>query len=429
MRKSSSSNSNGVKVNAKQREQLLDVLRPNIQAIIKDGVDQYIGSGTKFMLELLMHAEARERCGDWHSRPEKRETVRWGTEKGTAIMDGVKRAVERPRIRVKRNMEQGGSEVQLDTYKVMNRTELLDGPLVAAILSGVSARRYAQIVARGLEAKGIKRSAISRKAIAATKPTVDQFRQRRLDQYDLAVLLFDGIHAGKRQSIVCLGIDLDGRKHVLGLRTGSTENEVVCRDLLRDMIDRGLSADKDYLFVIDGSLALSKAIRAAFGQKVAIQRCQEHKIRDVQGYLPVKLRAEFRDKLYAAYNEKSETKASKRLAQIRLQLSLVSQNAVNALTEGMRETLTLHRLGITGLLRKSLRTTNIIESTFSSVRRYMGTVKRFRDEAHIDLWLIRSLLEAERHFRTLRGNRQLRKLRQSLELLRIENNRKGDEDA
>jgi transposase-like protein len=143
----------------------------------------------------------------------------------------------------------------------------------------------------------------------------------------------------------------------------------------------------------------------------------------------VKLRAEFRDKLFAAYNEKTEAKASKRLAQIRLQLSLVSQNAVNALTEGMRETLTLHRLGITGLLRKSLRTTNIIESAFSSVRRYMGRVKRFRDEAHIDLWMIRSLFEAERHFRTLRGNRQLRKLRQSLELMRIESNRKEDEDA
>jgi putative transposase len=312
---------------------------------------------------------------------------------------------------------------------VMNRTELLDGPLVAAILSGVSARRYADIVARGLEAKGVKRSAISRKAIAATKPTVDQFRQRRLDQHDLTVLLFDGIHAGKRQSIVCLGIDLDGKKHVLGLRTGSTENEIVCRDLLRDMIERGLNVNQEYLFVIDGSGALAKAIRAAFGQEVAIQRCQEHKIRDVQGYLPVRLRAEFRDKLQAAYNEKSEAKASKRLAQIRLQLSLVSQNAVNALTEGMRETLTLHRLGITGLLRKSLRTTNIIESAFSSVRRYMGRVKRFRDEAHIDLWLIRSLLEAERHFRTLRGNRQLRKLRQSLELLRIEDNRKGDGDA
>jgi transposase-like protein len=429
MRKSSSSTNNGVKVSAKQREQLLDVLRPNIKSIIEEGVEQYIGSGTKFMLELLMHAEARERCGDWHSRPEKRETVRWGTEKGTAIMDGVKRAVERPRIRVKRNMEQGGNEIQLDTYKVMNRTELLDGPLVAAILSGVSARRYADIVARGLEAKGVKRSAISRKAIAATKPTVDQFRQRRLDQHDLTVLLFDGIHAGKRQSIVCLGIDLDGKKHVLGLRTGSTENEIVCRDLLRDMIERGLNVNQEYLFVIDGSGALAKAIRAAFGQEVAIQRCQEHKIRDVQGYLPVRLRAEFRDKLQAAYNEKSEAKASKRLAQIRLQLSLVSQNAVNALTEGMRETLTLHRLGITGLLRKSLRTTNIIESAFSSVRRYMGRVKRFRDEAHIDLWLIRSLLEAERHFRTLRGNRQLRKLRQSLELLRIEDNRKGDGDA
>ncbi len=80
---------NGVKVNAKQREQLLDVLKPNIKAIVKEGVEHYIGNGTRFMLELLMHAETQERCGKWHSRSEKRETVRWGKEKGTAIIDGV----------------------------------------------------------------------------------------------------------------------------------------------------------------------------------------------------------------------------------------------------------------------------------------------------------------------------------------------------
>jgi putative transposase len=427
MRKSSTSDNNGVKVTAKQREQLLDVLKPNIKAIVRDGVEQYIGYGTRFMLELLMHAEAQELCGRWNSRPQKRELRRWGVErKGTAIIDGIKRRVERPRVRAQRNMNDPDREVQLETYKVMNRTELLDGPLVAAILSGVSARKYAQIVSRGLEAKGIKRSAISRKAIAATKPTVEQFRQRRLDQFDFIALILDGVNVGKHQVIVCIGVTLDGRKHMLGLRTGATENEIVCRDLIRDLIGRGLSTSKEYLFVVDGSGALIKAIRAAFGHDVAIQRCQEHKIRDIQAYVPVKLRAEFRDKLQAAYNEKTEKKALKRLDLVRSELSLISENAVNALTEGLHETLTLHRLEITGLLRKSLRTTNIIESAFSSVRRYMGRVSNFKNEAQIELWIVRSAVETERHFRTLRGNRQLRKLRTSLELRRAEDNRKRE---
>jgi len=296
---------------------------------------------------------------------------------------------------------------------------------VAAILGGVSARQYEKILCRGLEAKGVRRSAISRKAIRATKPTVEQFRRRSLSEYDLVVLIFDGVNVGKRQVITCIGIDINGRKHVLGLRLGATENDIVCRDLIRDLIERGLSSRKQYLFVVDGSKALIGAIRAAFGQDATIQRCQEHKIRDVQGYLPVKLRQEYREKLQAAYNERSESRALKRLAQIRLELSLISENAVNALTEGMLETLTLHRLDITGLLRRSLRTTNIIESAFSSVRRYMGRVSKFSDEAQRELWVIRSLLEAERHFRVLRGCRQLRKLRVSLEIQHRGNAKEG----
>lgn len=413
MSKSSSFTGKGVKV--QEKEQMLEVLKPNIKAIVKEGVEQYIGNGARFMLELLMQAEAQERCGKWHSRAGKRECVRWGVEKkATAIIGGAKRSIERPRVRVLRNLDSEGGEVLLETYKAMNRAELMDGPLTAAILSGVSARCYEQIVSRGLEAKGVRRSAISRKAIAATKPTVDQFRQQRLEKFDLAVLILDGIHVGKRQMIVCIGIDMSGHKHVLGLRVGATENDIVCRDLIRDLIDRGLESNKQYLFVVDGSLPLIKAIRAAFGQDVAIQRCQEHKIRDVQGYVPVKLRAELRDKLQAAYNQKTEKAALKRLAQIRSQLSIISENAVNSLTEGMHETLTIHRLGITGFLRQSLRTTNIIESAFSSVRRYLGGVTRFRDEAQMELSVTRSILEAQRHFRTLRGHRQLKKLKEQL---------------
>lgn len=426
MGKSSSFSHRAVKVDAKQMEELLDVLAPNIEQIIREGVNEHVGDAARFMLQVYMNAEARALCGRRYSRSSERKNVRWGNEQGKALIDGVKRAVSRPRIRVHRHMnDREGGEIQLETYKAMNRGELLDGPLVATILAGVSARAYETIVSRRLEAQGVKSSAISRKAIAATRSTVEQFRKRRLDVHDLVVLLFDGICVGKRQMIACIGVDINGRKHVLALRLGATENETVCRDLIRDMIERGLNAEKRYLFVIDGSKALVSAIHAAFGQDAAIQRCQEHKIRDVQAYVPVKFRSELRDLMQAAYNQKSEKQAYKRLEKIRSWISLISQSAANALTEGMRETLTLHRLGVTGLLRKSLRTTNIMESAFSSVRRHLGRVTNFQDEAQRDLWVIRSLVEAEKHFRGLKGYRQLRKLKEQLDLL----GKRGDRNA
>jgi putative transposase len=406
MRKSSSF------LNGKKREELLDLLGTDLKKLVQGGMEQFVGETAQFMLNLLMQLEARELCGRWNSRPGNRRMTRWGTEKkATAIINGAKRQIERPRVRILRSPN---GEVELESYKAMNRTELLDGPLMVAILSGVPARQYARIVSRGLEAKGVKRSAISRQAIESTKPLVDEFLRKRLDQHDLVVLILDGVHIGKKQVVCAMGIDMNGRKHPLGLHVGATENDIVCRDLIRDLVERGLSTSKEYLFVTDGSKALASAIRAAFGQNVAIQRCQEHKIRDVQAYLPVKLRAEFRAKLQAAYNQRTEGTALKRLDHIRLQLSIISENAVKSLTEGLYETLTLHRLGITGLLRKSLRTTNIIESAFSSVRRYMGTNNTFKNEAQLKLRATRSLLEAEKHFRTLRGARQLRKLRDAL---------------
>jgi transposase-like protein len=243
---------------------------------------------------------------------------------------------------------------------------------------------------------------------------VDEFFKRRLEDINAVVLFIDGVNVAGRQALACIAIDTAGRKHVCGVRLGSTENQIVCRDMIRDMIERGLDTERNYLFVIDGSKALAQAIRATFGQHTHIQRCQEHKIRDVQAYLPHKYRKAFRQKMQAAYAQKTERAALNRLNKIRMELTLISERAANALIEGMYETVTVHRLGVTGLLRQSLRTTNIIESAFSSVRRYMGRVGRFRDDAQRDLWLVRSLIEAERHFRTIEGYRQLSELRKIL---------------
>jgi putative transposase len=418
MTKSSSHWSESVKQrNAKLKEQLVTLMDLDVQEVILEGFGEYLRCGTRLLLELLMQAEARQRCGERYQRNGKREYVRWGTEEGKALVDGVKRPVERPRLRVQEKKNGKNGEVQLETYKAMNREELLEGPLMAAVMAGVSARRYQTIVSDGLKAKGVSKSAVSRKAIAATKPTVDQFSKRSLAKLEIVAILIDGTHIGGCQMIVAVGIDRNGRKHLLGTRIGATEHEIVCRDLIRDMIERGLSIERPYLFVIDGSKALVAAIKAAFGQATQIQRCQEHKIRDVEGYLPRRERNHIRAKLQAVYSEKSEKRAFERLQKVRLELFRFSESAANSLTEGMYETLTVNRLGVTGLLRKSLRTTNVIESLFASAKRYMGRVTNYGDEEQTKRWAIRSLVEAERHFRVVPGKRQMPELEKALEKL------------
>jgi transposase-like protein len=384
------------------------------QKALSEGINEYLDDARRVMLEALMQAEVQHRLGDFHQRVDGRSMHRWGYEKGTAMVSGAKVEVNRPRIRVLRQLGEQGGEQHLDTYKAMNRTELMDGPLLASILSGVSARRYASICYRGLMVKGVSKSAISKRAIAASKSTIDEFLNRQLSGLSLVVLLFDGIHVAHKQMIVCVGIDRNGRKHVLGLRLGATENEIVCRDLICEMVERGLETETPYLFVIDGSRALARAIKTVFGHNTQIQRCQEHKIRNVQAYVPAKYRKSIRSKMQAAYAQPTEKAALNRLTKIRSELSLISENAVNALTEGMLETLTVHRLEIKGDLRKALRTTNIMESMFSSVRRYMGRVTYFRDDSHIERWMIRSLVETEKHLRTVPGHRQLASLREIL---------------
>jgi transposase-like protein len=166
---------------------------------------------------------------------------------------------------------------------------------------------------------------------------------------------------------------------------------------------------------LDGAKALKAAVQERFGQDVLIQRCQEHKIRDVEGYLPVRLRKRFRLLLQAAFNEANYRAASERLQKIRFQLLSVSEPAATSLTEGLEHTLTLHRLGINGGVRESLRTTNIIESTFSRLRQRTRNVSNWTDCQQVDRWMAFGLLKAEAGFRRLPGYRQLSSLQRKVQ--------------
>jgi transposase-like protein len=214
--------------------------------------------------------------------------------------------------------------------------------------------------------------------------------------------------------VACVGVDLSGRKHVLGVHPGATENAIVCRDLIRKLIDKGLDVDGNYLFVVDGSKSLRSAIKEKFGKEAIFQRCQEHKIRDMQAYLPFKLKDSYRSKLQAAYNTRSYKHASERLQQLRIKLSLISQQAERSLVEGLEDTLTLHSLGIWGGLKDSLRTTNIIESTFASLRRKTTNVSNWQDEPQVNRWMAQGLLQIEKRYRRVPGHRTLSRLKANL---------------
>lgn len=368
----------------------------------------FLGELGLAVVKALLESEVLELCGEKYERSKNRSGVRWGSEAGVATIRGAKEPIDKPRVRA------NGKEVQLETYKSVSNTDALSDRMLTAIAAGVSTRNYVRLLEHAVNPKGTSKSSVSRRTITASKPLVDEFLKRRLDGFHVVAVFIDGIHIGKRQMIVAIGVTSAGRKVVLGMRLGATENLPVCKDLLSDLIERGFPDTPICLFVIDGSKALVQAIRSTFGDNTLIQRCQEHKIRNVLAYIPRKYHRTVRYKLQAAYSQRSLKSAVAALDQIRTMLFRISETASNTLLEGMLETLTLTRLGVRGALYTSLRTTNIIEAAFSAARRHTQKSTRFRNEQQIYNWAARGLHGAEQNFRPLKGHRQAAHLQEKI---------------
>jgi putative transposase len=399
-------------VNRRQVKALSEVLGTDFKEALRLGVREYLQSLLFDIAKALMAGEVSSLCGEPHERVPDRKHTRHGYQKGTTVtLDAAKTHIERPRVR---NV-QTNEETVLETYKAINNKAFLDERTLALVSAGLPERQFAAVLEKGLKRVGVSPSAISRRVIRSTQISLEQFEQRRWEKHRFVALLFDGVKVGRTMVVACIGVDLGGRKHVLAVHPGATESARVCRDLIRKLIDNGLDVDGNYLFVVDGSKALRSAIQDRFGKEAVFQRCQEHKIRDVESYLPYKERDRIRSRMQSAYNNRSLGEASKRLQDVRFDLSLLSDQAVKSLTEGLDDTLTLHRLGIWGGLRDSLRTTNIIESAFSTLRKKTKNITNWQDEPQVNRWMAHGLMEAEKKFRKVQGRRTLTRLRRKLE--------------
>lgn len=382
-----------------------------IQGVLGDVKHAFYGlciSAGKQVLAAMMEADRVALCGPKGVPDVDRRAVRAGSTRSAVVLGGQRIGVKRPRAR---GVDAG--ELELPSFTWANDTDPLNAATMAAIAAGVSMRRYASTLEElppPEQALSVSKSATSRRFLALSQEQLLQWLSGPLGTLDLPVVMIDGIHFRDRVILVVLGIDAQGNKHVLGLREGSTESTRVVRSLLSDLIDRGLDADRVRLWVIDGGKALRRAIVECFGATGLIQRCQEHKRRNVIEHLPEELHAGVGRAMRDAWDGADAELAKKQLQRLATSLQSRHPGAAASLREGLEETLTVQTLGITGALYRTLRTTNPIENLNGSIAHYTRNVKRWRDGQMTLRWVASAFSDAKDRFRKLRGYRDMRHL-------------------
>jgi putative transposase len=368
-----------------------------------------VGVGLGVLTE-LMEQEVDDVVGPKGQRDPDRVAVRHGHEAGAVTLGGRRVGVARPRART----ADGEREVPLATYAHFADRDPLTRVVLEQMLAGVSTRRFARTREPvGEEVLAVERStsksAVSREFVGRTREHLDALMSRSLEDVRLAVLMLDGIELKGRCCVVALGITTDGVKVPLGLWDGSTENKTVTVHLLSDLVQRGLDCEQGVLVCLDGGKALRAAVAEVFGP-VPVQRCVRHKERNVLDHLPERDRPAVKARLRRAWASENHALALDGLRALAAELDRSHPGAASSLREGLEETLTLTRLAITGNLKKTLSSTNPIESMIETVRRTSRNVKRWQSGDMCLRWTAAGMLEAETQFRRIVGYPDLAKL-------------------
>lgn len=369
---------------------------------VAEAIEQTASQAGLLLMKALIEDEVEQIAGQRYTHQTERAATRWGHDEGHVIFSGRKVALPRPRVR-----SAEGREIPLRRYQAFAHPQRMQEAVSQRILRRVSTRDYAGVLEDVCDGYGIQKSSVSRHWKAASSQQLRQLLERSLGDLDLCVLFLDGKEFHDFTLIVAMGVDRQGRKHVLGLWSGATENAEVCGALLDDLITRGLSVEKPYLFILDGAKALKKAVVSRFGAKTLIQRCRVHKKRNIQKYLPQKYHGMLSLKLRMAWGMTEYAKALQELRKVYDWLASINQAAAASLDEGMEETLTINRLGLPPQLRRLFSSTNIIESCFSRAGDLCRGVKHWRDGNMAQRWAGTVLLEAESRFRRIQAYSQL----------------------
>ena len=385
--------------------------REELVTMMQDSLTSFATEMGLKVASLLLEDEVNQRCGLRYERVPERMVTRYGHQRGVAVIAGQKLPIPRPRMRYTRQC----GEADLETYARLQSPDAMPQSVLKRLVRGVSCRDYEGVVDLAREGFGVQKSSVSRSLMKASADEVRQLAERRFDGVRIPVIYLDGVQYAGETMTVALGVLENGAKRVLGVRHGATENAAVCTALLEDLQQRGLDTSQPTLLVLDGAKALHAAVKRVWGRNALIQRCQVHKKRNVREHLPEKHWDELSRQLHAAYNETDYDEALRRLKPTARWLDRLNPDAAASLREGMEETLTVIRLGMPELLRRTLATTNPIESAFSVAQNVTRRVKCWREGDMRQRWCVAGLLRAESKFRRVKGYRHMSQLLKALD--------------
>lgn len=366
----------------------------------------------KIVANNIMESSVIEKCGERyrHKTEGGRRYSRWGYNPGS-----IKVGDEKVKIKVPRYFDGITKKAQNnDAYGKIKDQESPNEKMIKSVLLGLSQKDYGDLSRTMAESFGLSQSTISRKFIENSASALKEFEKRDLGKYDFVGLLIDGKYLVKEQIVICLGITMSGDKLLLGFIEATTENSKSVKELLKNLLERNFRFEEGLLCLLDGSKGLRKAVKETFGNYCLIQRCQWHKRENVVSYLSEKDTSVYRAKLQSAYSEPDYEKAKTKLIEIRNELVKINRSAANSLTEGLEETLTLHRLGLAAELGRSLTTTNSIENVNSKLASYLRKIKHWKSPDMLARWIAMGLLETESRMRKINNHKKLYLLRDAL---------------
>src|SRR5436309_2739003 len=318
-------------------------------------------------LDELFGAEAVALAGPKGRHQPQRTHHHWGTAATELTFGGRRVQARRPRVR-----PTIGGEATWPSVAAFRDRDPLTARMMQQLLAGVSMRDYeGSLEARpsGRPTRGSSKSAVSRTVVRRTRQRLHEHLTRRLDGLEVVALFMDGIVVARQTVIVVLAITRDGGKVPLGLRLGSTENAVVCTELLQDLLARGLTLDARV------PKARQTYVRAA---------------------------------LRRAYRAASAAAARRQLTALATWLARNGQtDAAASVREGLEETLTVLKLGLPPTLRRFFATTNCIENLIGTLRHVTRNIKRWRDGDMRRRWIGLGLLRAAERFRCIKHHGEL----------------------
>lgn len=375
---------------------------------------------SRMLVNDILEDEVKSYTGDWysHDKPHDSQYSRWGSNPGSIKLGDRRIRLEVPRIYDKNS----GCNKPLETYNKLREVDSIDDRILKAILLGLSTRDYEQVIGNLLDGFGLSSSSVSKEFIEQSSQKLEDFENRDLSDYDFVSLFIDGKYLARDQIIIVLGVTIKGDKVPIGFIQSNSENSNVIKDLLNNLIERGLRYDEGLLCIIDGSKGIYKAIKETFGNHALIHRCHWHKRENVLKYLNENKQDHYRRRINKAYRSDDYDEARKLIKEIITDLKADNLSASRSMEEGLEETLTLHRLGLITDFGRSFATTNCIESLNSQIEKYLRKVKHWKTSSQRYRWVASALLDIEDRMRKVNNYSKLSVMRTKIKQeLKIEN--------